>query len=210
MEQHSLILSNEAKNALLKVMDVFEYGNFLMTLADVRSKMGEVKSDNPTIKCARLTETAKIPIKGTEGAACYDLFADEIEKISEDLYLVRFNVVFDFPKDLSLDLIPRSSLSKTGFILANCYGIGDSDYKQGYMAYYRAFPNGVEKVCYTTNMPHIIKETFKLTYPPFPYKVGERCLQARFMPVNGIIEEIELVEFNTETKRQGGFGSTGK
>ena len=201
--KHNLILSNEAKNALLKVMDVFEYGNFLMTLADVRKKMGfEVKSET-IIKCARLTETAKIPVKGTEGAACYDLFADEIEKISDDLYLVRFNVVFDFPKDLSLDLIPRSSLSKTGFILANCYGIGDSDYKQGYMAYYRAFPNGLE---YTKDFTDAIK----LTYPPFPYKVGERCLQARFMPVSGIIEEIELVEFNTETKRQGGFGSTGK
>lgn len=201
MEQHSLILSNEAKNALLKVMDVFEYGNFLMTLADVRDKMGfnEFKSET-TIKCARLTETAKLPIKGTDGAACFDLFADEIEKVSDDLYLVKFNVVFDFPKDLSLDLIPRSSLSKTGFILANCYGIGDSDYKQGYMAYYRAMPNGVE----------LSIDGVKLTYPPFPYKVGERCLQARFMPVTGIVEEISLEEFNFETKRKGGFGSTGK
>lgn len=206
MEQkHSLVLSREAKNALLQTMGVFEYSNFLMTLADVRDKMGfnefepEFKS-NTTIKCARLTETAKLPIKGTEGAACFDLFADEIEKISDDLYLVKFNVVFDFPKDLSLDLIPRSSLSKTGFILANCYGIGDSDYKQGYMAYYRAFPNGVE----------LSIDDVKLTYPPFPYKVGERCLQARFMPVTGIVEEISLEEFNFETKRKGGFGSTGK
>lgn len=87
---------------------------------------------------------------------------------------------------LSLDLRPRSSIYKTGMILANCEGTIDE--------FYRGEASAV--------FYHLMKKL------PI-YKVGDRIGQLKL----GFTLNIDWVETDelTETVRgEGGFGSTGK
>ena len=85
-------------------------------------------------------------------------------------------------------VVPRSSLSKTKWMLANSIGIIDADYRGEWM---------------------MVLKTDSAMYEPLPFAIGERCAQIYFEKVNDI--EMEEVEELTETVRgEGGFGSTGK
>lgn len=86
----------------------------------------------------------------------------------------------------SLDIRPRSSIWKTGMVLANCEGTVDELYRGEIMAiFYHVLPN----------MPR--------------YKVGDKIAQAKV----GITPKIDWVEkqnIDTNTDRgEGGFGHSG-
>lgn len=140
------------------------------------------------VKLQRLNELANIPTKASEHAAAFDLFATSINIVNETGYgYIEYGTgwAMEIPVGYVGKLYPRSSISKTGLILANSVGIIDPDYRGEIMFRYKWIPNAHK------------------------YAVGDRIGQIRIEKT--IPTTWELVETLSETLRgSGGFGSTDK
>lgn len=142
------------------------------------------------IEIKKLRENAKIPTRGSEYAAGYDLYAaienpvtimpHTTEKIGTGLSVAVPNGYFGA-------IFARSGLAaKEGLRPANCVGVADSDYRGEYIV---AIHNDTDEV--RTISPD--ERIAQLVIMPF--------LEAEFE------EKAELSETN---RGAGGFGSTGK
>lgn len=86
------------------------------------------------IKVKRLTQTAVIPTRATEGSAGYDLYADIVEQI---VVMPRQRVMINTGISIELEtrqaaalIYARSGLAvKHGIVPSNCVGVIDSDYR---------------------------------------------------------------------------------
>ena len=146
----------------------------------------------------KLYEGAEIPSKTYDRDFCFDCVAVSKEYIGENRvkYGLGFAVQFD-PDDptyksmeddfiFSFDFRPRSSIHKTGLILANSLITGDELYTGEYQVVFYRFDK---------SMPE--------------YNIGDRICQMKI----GITPKIRFTKtFNLkETDRgAGGFGSTGR
>jgi deoxyuridine 5'-triphosphate nucleotidohydrolase len=133
-----------------------------------------------------------IPQKATEGAVCYDVVASSIvEGNGKAIVMLGFST--EIPKGFKGCIVPRSSLTHKGWVMANSPGQVDSDYRGEWMVKFEAIPSA-----------------YAAMYPNFPYKVGDRIAQIYFEEVQPV-EFIIALEGLEETERDsGGFGSTGK
>ena len=148
------------------------------------------------LKLKRLTETAKLPIYATDGAACFDLHAD----IPEDagMYssiveipgggseIIATGLAFEIPRGYCVRIYSRSGHGfNYGVRLANAVGIIDSDYRG--------------EVFVKLHNDHRL---------PFVVRHGDRIAQAELAMV--IRAQFYESESLSETARGvGGFGSTG-
>lgn len=140
------------------------------------------------IKIKKLFHDAKTPIKSTEGACGYDAYAhhDELDMINNRISIY-FGFAVEIPEGYALEFIPRSSIYKTGYRLANCVGLINSDYRG--------------EVYATFDVINIVNEN--------NYEIGDRVGQ--FVVVKNYKSKFVEVDELSETKRgDGGFGSTGK
>lgn len=147
------------------------------------------------MKIKKLHPNAVIPSLATKGSNGYDLTAVEI-KFEEDpfglnnLMVCNTGLAIQVPKGFTGFLMPRSSVSKYPFSLANSVGLLDQDY----------LGSVVFKFRYTGNT--------NIHWTRCGYKVGERIGQLVVVkceqPEILIVDELELTDRNT-----GGFGSTG-
>jgi dUTP pyrophosphatase len=136
-----------------------------------------------------LTPTAKIPTYGTDGAACFDFYSDELTA-----HVVEPGFPFKAKTGIAIEVPPGHvmlvySRSGHGFRnsvrLANCVGVVDSDYRGEVM---------VKLVC---------DEGPSLRIEP-----GDRIAQGTIMP----IQQVTFIPGDTlsQTDRgSNGFGSTG-
>jgi dUTP pyrophosphatase len=136
----------------------------------------------------RLSDSATIPTYGSEGAACFDLYADDTLAIAPGRAgTVKTSVSFAIPTGYVMLVFSRSGHGfKSGVRLANCTGVIDSDYKGEVMV--RLKNEGSEA---------------------FMVRLGDRVAQAMLLPV----ERFELVDtddIGTSERGTAGFGSTGK
>lgn len=159
------------------------------------------------IKIKRLTETAKIPTRGSEYAAGYDLYADNTVTIHpEENQLIHTGIAIEIPEGYFGAIYARSGLAtKQGLRPANCVGVIDSDYR------------GEVCVClYNDNHYKEMKvepNEYGGTDLSFPVidkeiKQGERIAQLviqKFEPID--FEEVN--NLSNTNRDQGGFGSTG-
>lgn len=135
-------------------------------------------------------ENFKIPIKGSNHAACFDCYASEIKMQDDGMVIVKLGFSTEIPEGWRADLIPRSNITKYGWVLANSPGTIDSDFRNEWQARFRPIPSPQDKIT------------------AFPYEVGERVCQVRFEKVNPV--EFIVVNNTSDTERGlGGFGSTG-
>lgn len=149
------------------------------------------------VKIKKLHPNAVVPQRASELAGGWDVVCTEIEQVSEDFVICKLGFALELPKGYKLTLVPRSSLTKTKWIVQNSPGLGDEDYRGEYQFRFRAIPD------------HIMYFSRELVYPEFPYKVGDRIGQVYLEEVIPI--EFEIVEELSETDRgDGGFGSTNK
>ena len=137
----------------------------------------------------RLTETAKIPTRGSDMAAGYDLYADTDKEIvipPHETVMVSTGITIEIPEGYFGAIYARSGMaSKRGLRPANCVGVVDPDYRGAWMI---AVHNDTEE--------------------PKTVEAGERIAQMVGMPFLSI--DFQEVDELTETKRgSGGFGSTG-
>lgn len=141
------------------------------------------------IKFKKLNEQSKLPVKGSLHAACYDVFAHSVKIERPDKMIVGLGFSTEIPVGYKGIIVPRSSISKTNWILANSMGIIDADYRGEWMMVFKCLG--------------------EMIYQPLPFGVSDRCGQLYFEKIQDFdIEEVEELS-NTE-RGTGGFGSTGK
>lgn len=183
----------------------------LKTAKDVGLIPTDVRNYKNVLKIKKLRDNATIPEQATKFAAGWDVTAAKVEQVEDDLVICYLGFGLDIPEGYKLVLVPRSSLTKTKWILQNSPGQGDSDYKGEYQYRFRALPISYGKrydSLYTAALVGYDSNEC-LYYPEFPYKEGDRIGQVFLEKVLHI--EFEEVEELTETDRgEGGFGSTGK
>ena len=140
------------------------------------------------LRIKRLTATAKLPVRTTEHASCFDMYADMDGAIAPgDRLLVKTGLSVAVPPGYEVQVRSRSGLAlKHGVMVLNSPGTVDADYR------------GEVGVI----LMNFGKE-------PFAFKRGERIAQ---MGVYAVVmcpaEEVEALD---ETARgAGGFGHTGR
>jgi dUTP pyrophosphatase len=141
------------------------------------------------IRFKKKDEQSKLPIKGSLNAACYDVYAHSIKVERPDKIIVGLGFSTEIPPGFKGILVPRSSIAKTNWFLANSMGIIDADYRGEWMM--------------------VLKTVGSVIYDALPFGVGERCAQIYFERVNDVEIE-ETIELSDTVRGSGGFGSTGK
>ena len=135
-----------------------------------------------------VNDHAKLPTKGSEEAACYDIFLpDDVYLAPHSTKAVGTGLAFSIPKGYRLDMYLRSGVAaKTPVRLANAVGKVDSDYT-GEVKMLLANEGGI----------------------PVRFYQGDRICQFELNKVLDLQLE-ETVELKETTRADGGMGSTGK
>ena len=142
------------------------------------------------VKVKKLTETSKLPTRGSVSSAGFDLYADNNVDITihpHETRKIGTGLALEIPDGYYGAIFARSGLAtKEGLRPANCVGICDSDYRGEYIV---AIHND-------SNEDRIIEPK-------------ERIAQLIIMQYPHITFE-EVDELSDTSRGEGGFGSTGK
>ena len=142
------------------------------------------------INITRLDSAARIPDRGSEYAAGYDLFANVAEDTQiapHETKMIGTGLAMEIPEGYFGGIFARSGLSsKEGLRPANCVGVVDSDYR------------GEVKVAL-----HNDSDTIRTIIP------GEKIAQLVVVPFLAV-EFTEVDKLSATVRGEGGFGSTGK
>jgi dUTP pyrophosphatase len=141
------------------------------------------------IKLQKTTEDARMPIKGTADAACYDVYAHSITSSENGKINVGLGFKTEIPKGYRGVIVPRSNLTKFRWVLNNSFGVIDSDYRGEWMAIFTQIDNTDSN-------------------DTFPYGVGDRVAQIYFEVVLPITFDV-VPELEESDRGELGFGSTG-
>ena len=143
-----------------------------------------------TIKIKKLNEKAKIPTRGSEYAAGYDLYAcvNELTTIpAHSTVKIGTGLAIEIPHGYFGAVFARSGLAtKQGLRPGNCVGVCDEDYRGEYIV---ALHND-------TDLPRVIEP-------------NERIAQLVVLPYLSVEFE-EVNELDNTERGNGGFGSTGR
>lgn len=141
------------------------------------------------IQLKKLTNTAKLPMRGSEQAAGYDVYADISEPITiapGETVKVPTGLAVAIPDGYFGGLYARSGLAtKQGIRPANCVGIVDSDYRGELIFALHNDSNRTQTI-----------QAYE--------RVGQLVIQP-FLSVT--FDEVE--ELSDTARGEGGFGSTG-
>jgi len=143
------------------------------------------------LKIKKVSETATIPTRATDGSAGFDLYADLEKQLTikpNETKKIKTGIAIAIENNQAVGLIyARSGLStKHGITLANCVGVIDSDYRGEIMV-------------------------VLINHSEFAYtiKPNERIAQLVLTPI--FLPQLQEVQELDETLRgDGGFGSTKK
>ena len=142
------------------------------------------------VKMKMIDENSKIPVMATQGAACYDAFARYIKVIDPNKVEVGLGFMTEIPHGYKGIIAPRSGIAKTEWVLANSFGIIDSDFRGEWRAIF---------TCVERN-----------TVTMFPFQVGDRVAQIYFEEVMDVRFKITTDELSSTDRGTEGFGTTGK
>ena len=140
------------------------------------------------MKIKLLDENAKVPFRGSNMAAGYDLYSAEEAIIpAGDCRLISTGIALEIPNNYFGGIFPRSGTAvKRGLRLANCVGVIDADYR------------GEVKV-----------PLYNDSSVPQKIELNERIAQLIILPFATV--EYEVVDELSDTERgEGGFNSTGR
>lgn len=137
------------------------------------------------IKIKKLHLEAKVPTRGTEHSAGYDLYAISHKRLDDFTIEYSTGLSFEIPEGHVGLIFPRSSIYKTDMVLTNSVGVIDSDYRG--------------EVKFIFKRPHT---------RGMMYGNGDRVGQMIILPYPQV--EFETGELSETDRGEGGFGSTGK
>lgn len=139
------------------------------------------------LKVKRLVEHAMLPTQATEHSAGLDLYAiDYYHDHEYGFHEYGTGIAVEIPEGHVGLIFPRSSISKTGYALANCVGVIDSDYRGEIKFRFREVEENLPK-----------------------YEAGDRVGQLIVMPYPQV-SLVEAKELSSTDRGTGGFGSSGK
>lgn len=154
--------------------------------------------NNPALRVKLLYPHSKSPTRGSNYAAGYDLYAENVRDADDSAHHVTeimagktlkvgTGIAVELPKGTFGAIYARSGLGiKHGIVPANCIGIIDEDYRGEIVV---ALHNHSDK--------------------PFFFKFGDRIAQLVIQPY--IAADVNVVDELSDTERgSDGFGSTGK
>jgi dUTP pyrophosphatase len=144
-----------------------------------------------TIRIKRLSEDALLPVRATDGAACFDLYTPREFAIQKGRNIIPLDIAIELPSDTYAEIRPRSGFSAKGFEdVTGCrrdadvlHGCVDADYRG--------------------NVGVIVKSE-----DYFIVAKGTRVAQmliSRYQPC----EFLEVEDLSSTDRQAGGFGSTG-
>lgn len=180
---------NEVYNEVVKNYTVFMDDLVNRKILEYDTKEINMETYIAQVNIKRLNNEAKIPTRGSEYAAGYDLYAhcQGIPIEPHKTELIGTGIAVEIPEGYFGGIFARSGLAtKENLRPANCVGVVDSDYR------------GEVKVALHNdgNVTRIVKN-------------GERIAQLVIIPYLNV--DFEEVKELTETERgNGGFGHTGK
>ena len=138
----------------------------------------------------KLTETAQIPMRGSDYAAGYDLYADIQEKLCvapHNSVKIPTGLALEIPEGYFGAVYARSGLAcKESLRPANCVGVIDADYRGPVMV--------------------VLHNDSDQTREIIP---GERVAQLVIMPFLPVLFK-EVDDLTQTIRGEDGFGSTGK
>jgi len=138
------------------------------------------------INCVRRYKEAILPSRAHETDVGYDLTAISKHKVLQNgVILYDTGLSITPPPGFYIEIVPRSSISKTGYMLANSVGTIDPDYTGNlYIALVKIVPGS----------PEI----------PLPFTKCQFVLRKAYY---GMIKEVDSLD--STDRGSGGFGSTG-
>lgn len=149
------------------------------------------------IKVKKLNNKATFQ-KASNQDVGYDVTCCDIKYKEDGRIVLDLGIQVEPPDGFYFEIVPRSSFSKTGFIMANSVGIIDPEYRGNWkmmIRYLEGDTFGLVK-----EFTDIVTDTF----------LNKRVAQAILRKFN-THQEIEFVEELSETNRgSDGFGSTGE
>lgn len=152
--------------------------------------MGQTGNADVTVRLRRVSEYARIPTRGSEKAAGYDLYAAlkaPVRIEPHETVKIDTGLQFEIPDGYFAAIYARSGLAaKEGLRPANCTGVCDSDYRGNYIV---ALHNDSEE-------PRIVEP-------------GERIAQMVVIPYLSV-SFFESSDLSDTERGAGGFGSTGR
>jgi dUTP pyrophosphatase len=90
----------------------------------------EITTTELVAKVTKLSESAVIPNKTNLNDVGFDLTLIDLKKINEvGVEFYGTGLKIEPPKGYYFEIVPRSSITKTGYILANSLGVIDPDYR---------------------------------------------------------------------------------
>ena len=144
-----------------------------------------------TIRIKRLSEDALIPMRATDGAACFDLYVPKDTPIQKGRNIIPLDIAIELPAGTYAEIRPRSGFSAKGFEdITGCrrdadvlHGCIDADYRG--------------------NVGVIVRSE-----DYFVVAKGTRVAQmliCNYIPC----DLVEAEELSSTDRQAGGFGSTG-
>jgi deoxyuridine 5'-triphosphate nucleotidohydrolase len=175
------------KEVSTKREDVIELTNNYLKYKQLMYSWSPTHStnDDTSFKFLRTRQDAIPPRKAHATDSGYDLWL--LEKVKEENGMVMYDtgIAVKPPHGYYFELVGRSSISKSGYIMANSVGIIDSSYR------------GTLKVA----LIKVNKEMPDLELP---------CRLVQLIPRQFLhLEAIEVEELDTTERGEGGFGSSG-
>lgn len=144
-------------------------------------------NNNFNLKFLRTNKSAILPTKAHESDSGYDLtIIKEVKKLTNNVTLYDTGIRAECPTGFYLELVGRSSISKTGYMLANNIGILDSNYKGNIM---------IALIKVDPTMPDI----------QLPCKIAQLVIHKVYT-----FNVEEVTELQDTERNFGGFGSTNK
>lgn len=167
------------KNNDIPIINYKQYKVFKKTL---------INNDNiiPDIKIYKTDTNAIIPFKNRESDAGYDITIIKKTKVlNNKTTLYDTGIKMKIPNGYYVEIVPRSSLSKSGYMLANSVGIIDQSYRGNIFV----------------ALTKIVEESPDLE---MPFKCCQMIIRKQ---IYGTITE-KFSEFEKTDRGNGGFGST--
>lgn len=144
--------------------------------------------ERPVLKFARISENAVTPTKANYSDVGYDLSITGVhKKLSENTSLYKTGIKLEIPLGYYVEIVPRSSISKSGYMLSNSIGIIDCSYK------------GELLVALTKISDEDVPEF------EYPFRCCQLIMRKQIFPDLVELSVSELVDTN---RQEGGFGST--
>lgn len=143
------------------------------------------------IKIKRLSEDALIPVRATDGAACFDLYTPREFAIKQGRNVIPLDLAIELPHGTYAEIRPRSGFSAKGF--EDYHGCRrDADVL-----------HGIIDADYRGNVGVLVRSE-----DYFVIAKGTRVAQmliCNYLPC----ELVEVDELSSTDRGAGGFGSTG-